>query len=146
MQLLSHLEGELWITGTGTAASLCTHGDRSHVEMPASRNTDTDAATPSGDSPQGLTEILCFSCGNYDHRVSRCPTLDIKCPHMLPVWLTEKRGDHYAMISPRLTAERLRAGNGGMEGQPPGSVNTPTRPWQKWSNFSDPVTEVSRTC
>ena len=28
--------------------------NRSHVEMPASRNTDTDAASPSGDIPQGL--------------------------------------------------------------------------------------------
>ena len=26
---------------------LCTNGDKSHVEMPASRNTDTGAATPS---------------------------------------------------------------------------------------------------
>ena len=47
----------------------------------APRNTDTDAATPSGDSPQGL--IYCVS----------------------PVAFT-------AMISPHLTAERLRAGNG----------------------------------
>ena len=69
--------------------------------------------------------VLCFSCGNYGHGASRCTTLDVKFPYMLPGWSAEKRGDHYAMISPRLTAERLRAGNGdwsGMEGQPPGSV------------------------
>ena len=58
------------------------------------------------------TAVLCFSCGNYGYGVSRCPTLDVKCPYMLPRWSAEKRGDHYMMISLRLTAERLRAGNG----------------------------------
>ena len=53
--------------------------------------------------------VLCFSCGNYGHGVSRCPTLDVKFPYMLPGWSAETRGDHYTMISPRLTADRLRA-------------------------------------
>ena len=52
--------------------------------------------------------VVCFSCGNYGHEVSRCRKLNIKCPYMLPGWSAEKRGDHYAMISPRLTAEPLR--------------------------------------
>ena len=56
--------------------------------------------------------VLCFSCGNYAHGASRCPTLDVKFPYMLPGWSAERRGDHYMMISPRLIAERLRAGNG----------------------------------
>ena len=70
------------------------------------------------------SSVLCFSCDQYGHGVSRCPKLDVKCPYMLPGWSAEKRGDHYTMISPHLTAKRLRAGNdwSGMEGQPPGSV------------------------
>ena len=69
--------------------------------------------------------VLCFSCGKYGHGVGICPQLDVNFPFMLPSWSAGKVGDHYAMISPRLAAERLRTGIGdwsGMEGQPPGSV------------------------
>ena len=56
--------------------------------------------------------VLCFSCGQYGHGVGRCPQLDVKFPFMFAGWSAEKIGDHYAMISPRLAAERLRVGNG----------------------------------
>ena len=110
---------------TGTAASLCTHRDRSHVEALASRNTDTGAEALYVDSPQGLGCGIVLLLWQLQARASRCPTLYVKFPYMLLRWLVEKRGDHYVMISPCLTTERLRAGNGdwsGMEGQPPGSV------------------------
>ena len=93
--------------------------------MPAYRNADTGTATTSGDSPQGMVYGIVLLLWQIWPRVGRCPQLDVKFPFMLPGWSAEKIGDHYAVISPRLAAERLRAGNGnwsGMEGQPPGSV------------------------
>ena len=33
--------------------------------------------------------VVCFSCGNYGHGVSRCPTSDVKFPYMLPGWSAE---------------------------------------------------------
>ena len=56
--------------------------------------------------------VLYFSCGKYGQGVGRCPQLDMKSPFMLPGWSAEKMGDYYAMISQRLAATRLRAGNG----------------------------------
>ena len=55
--------------------------------------------------------VLCLSCGQYGHGVGRCPQLDVKFPFMLAGWSAEKIGDHYAMISPHVAAERLRPGN-----------------------------------
>ena len=56
--------------------------------------------------------ILCFSCGQPSHVVSRCPKLDETFPYMLPGWLAEKVGANRMMISPRVAVERLWAGNG----------------------------------
>ena len=63
-------------------------------------------------SRRDWSTVFCFSCGQYGHGVGRCPKLDVTFPFMLPGWSTEMIGDYYAMISPRLAAERIRAGNG----------------------------------
>ena len=44
--------------------------------------------------------------------VGRCPELDETFPSMLPGWSEEMVGVNFMMISPRVTAERHRAGNG----------------------------------
>ena len=76
--------------------------------MPAS--ADTGSGTTSGDSPQGLVYgIVILLWPLID---GRCLQLDVQFPFMLPGWSAEKIGNHYTMISPRLAAERLRAGNG----------------------------------
>ena len=58
------------------------------------------------------TTMVCFSCGKPGHGVGRCPELDETFPYMLPGWSAEKVGANYMMISPRVAADRLRAGNG----------------------------------
>ena len=56
--------------------------------------------------------IVCFSCGKPGHGLGKCPQLDETFPYMLPGWSVEKVAANYIIISPRVTAECLRAGNG----------------------------------
>ena len=77
-----------------------------YVETPAYRNADTGTATTSGDCPQGLVYGIVFLLWPI------CPQLNVKFLFMLAGWSAEQISDHYAMISPRLAAERLWAGNG----------------------------------
>ena len=57
------------------------------------------------------SEMKCFSCGKSGHSATRCPTLDITFPFILPGWEAEKSLSGYMMISPRRAMERRQAEN-----------------------------------
>ena len=57
------------------------------------------------------SEMKCFSCGKSGHSATRCPTLDITFPFILPGWKAEKSLSGYMMISPRRAMERRQAEN-----------------------------------
>ena len=69
------------------------------------------AATLESRTP-GLVGCGVFSCGKPGHAASRCPTLDVTFPFLLPGWQAEKVGGGFVMQSPRMLAERLRTENG----------------------------------
>ena len=55
--------------------------------------------------------MVCFSCGQSGHGVSRCPHLDETFPYLLQEWSVE-RGDGPVMtVSPRTITEHLQSGN-----------------------------------
>ena len=56
-------------------------------------------------------EMKCFSCGKSGHSATRCPTLDITFPFILPGWKAEKSLSGYMMVSPRRAMERRRTEN-----------------------------------
>ena len=51
--------------------------------------------------------MLCCSCGTPGHGASRCPTLDVSFPFLLPGWRAEKVGSSYVMRSPRILAVNM---------------------------------------
>ena len=55
-------------------------------------------------------DVQCFSCGKPGHSATRCPTLDVTFPFILPGWKAEKTPTGYLMISPR-SVDRHRAEN-----------------------------------
>ena len=57
------------------------------------------------------SEVKCFSCGKSGHSATRCPTLDIAFPFILPGWKAEKTSVGYMMISPRRAMDRRQAEN-----------------------------------
>ena len=57
------------------------------------------------------SEVKCFSCGKSGHSVTRCPTLDITFPFLLPGWRAEKTSIGYMMISPRRAMDRRQSEN-----------------------------------
>ena len=57
------------------------------------------------------SEVKCFFCGKSGHSATRCPTLDITFPFLLPVWKAEKTSVGYMMISPRRAMDRRQAEN-----------------------------------
>ena len=57
------------------------------------------------------SEVKCFSCGKSGHSATRCPTLDITFPFILPGWKAEKTSTGYMMISPRRAMDRRQAEN-----------------------------------
>ena len=81
-------------------------------EVQAPKPGITDLETLPQSLPPGiLATIVCVSCGKAGHGVGRCPKLNETFPFMLPGWSAEKVGDSHVMISPRVAAERRRAGN-----------------------------------
>ena len=46
------------------------------------------------------SDVKCFSCGKPGHSATRCPTLDVTFPFILPGWKAEKTLTGYLMISP----------------------------------------------
>ena len=48
----------------------------------------------------------CFSCGLTGHSATRCPTLDVTFPFILPGWKAEKTPTGYLMISPKTGGKR----------------------------------------
>ena len=98
---------------TGTAASRSAPTDIKAMLKRLLTGMPTQASQPRPvTASRDWSTTLCFSCGNYSHEVGRCPQLDVTFHFMLPGWLAEKIGAHYEMISPRLAAEQLGAGNG----------------------------------
>ena len=74
---------------------------------------------------QDWSSVLCFSCGKSGYGVTLCPALNETVLFMLPGLKAERASCGYAMISPRVAAERRRAENGDRSGegvQQPGSV------------------------
>ena len=57
------------------------------------------------------SEVKCFSCGKSGHSATRCPTLDITFPFLLPGWRAEKTSIGYMMISPRRARDRRQSEN-----------------------------------
>ena len=53
------------------------------------------------------SEVKCFSCGKSGHSATRCLTLDITFPFILPGWKAEKT----SLISPRRAMDRRQAEN-----------------------------------
>ena len=59
------------------------------------------------------------------HSATRCPTLNVSFPFILPGWKAEKTSTGYLMISPKMATDRRRAENedlSGGRGSPLGSV------------------------
>ena len=57
------------------------------------------------------SEVKCFSCGKSGQSATRCPTLDITFPFLLPGWRAEKTSVGYMMISPRRAMDRCQSEN-----------------------------------
>ena len=105
---------------------LMSHVVRSEPELPtAVEPTGLEAVLRSyftrqqstGPGPRGRpmrkdwSDIKCFSCGKSGHSATRCPTLDVSFPFILPGWKAEKTPTGYLMISPKMAMDRRRAEN-----------------------------------
>ena len=57
------------------------------------------------------SDMKCFSCGKSGHSATRCPTLDVSFPFILPGWKAVKKPTGFLMISPKMAMDRRRAEN-----------------------------------
>ena len=57
------------------------------------------------------SDVKCFSCRKTGHSATRCPTLNVAFPFILPGWKAEKTSTGYLMISPKMAMDRRRAEN-----------------------------------
>ena len=57
------------------------------------------------------SDMKCFSCGKSGHSATRCPTLDVSFPFILPGWKAVKKPTGFMMISPKMAMDRRRAEN-----------------------------------
>ena len=57
------------------------------------------------------SDMKCFSCGKSGHSATRCATLDVSFPFILPGWKAEKTPTGFLMISPKMAMDRRRAEN-----------------------------------
>ena len=57
------------------------------------------------------SDMKCFSCGKSGHSATRCPTLDVSFPFILPGWKAEKTQTGFLMVSPKMAVDRRRAEN-----------------------------------
>ena len=54
------------------------------------------------------SDVKCFSYGKTGHSATRCPTLDVTFPFILPGWKAEKTLTGYLMISPKMAGGKRR--------------------------------------
>ena len=105
---------------------LMSHVVRSEPELPTTvEPTGLEAVLGSyftrqqstGPGPRGRpmrkdwSDMKCFSCEKSGHSATRCPTLDVSFPFILPGWKAEKTPTGFLMISPKRAMDRRRAEN-----------------------------------
>ena len=54
------------------------------------------------------SDVMCFSCRKTGHCATRCPTLNVTFPFILPGWKAEKTSTGYLMISPKMAGGKRR--------------------------------------
>ena len=67
---------------------------------------------------KGELTMVCFSCGQPGHGVSRCPRIDAAFPFLSPGWSVEHRDGQYRVVWPKGTpGRRFQPGNDDWSGR-----------------------------
>ena len=109
-QLLQRLVAETQVRQPVPAAATGSAGLKTFLRTLLSGNLAPAQQPRPGSFRRDWNAVVCFSCGKAGHSATRCPTLDES--FMMPGWTAEKTAGGYAIISPRVAAERHRAENG----------------------------------